>query len=192
MGLLGSITGSDQAKAAKRAAAFLQAQGRLNIKDFNQSFDDNIELLQPEIERENLAQNNLLQLLQSGDFINDPNIQRDIDFSVDSLNKRFAGAGKSLSSERGRGIVNATNSAVNQGLNRLLTLGNTGGRSNAINLRNARDNSIANSRLGIGNAFAAGQIGAANARTAGVNNLIKLGETAFTAAGTGGFGAPGA
>ena len=183
MGLLSSLTGSDAAKAAKKGAKAIQQANNQNIGDFNRTFDENGNLLSTGVDREQFAQNRLLEITRGDRSIRDEEgFASSLDESIDNVNRNFAGAGKSLSGQRLLALRDANFGAEDRALNRLLTLGSPQFTNSLIGSRNLRDANVANARLGGANAFAAGQIGAANARSAGLNNLISLGKSAATAA----------
>ena len=191
MGLLSSfkgiITGSDAAKAARRGSRAIRRANNLNIGDFNASFDENSALLQPRVDGETIAANRLLDVIRGNTSVrDDPVFEQDLNESISTVNKSFAPTGKSLSGQRLRALRDADFGAEDRALNRLLTLSAPQSTNNLINLRGNRDSNVANARLGGANAFAAGEIGAANAKTAAFNTLVQLGRTAATA-GQGGF-----
>ena len=189
MGLLGSITGSDAAKAARRGAREIREANNRNIGEFRTSFDANSELLQPRIDSETIAANRLLDVVRGNTSVrDDPVFQQDLNESISTINKSFSPTGKSLSGQRLLALRDADFGAEDRALNRLFALSSPTNTNNLINLRGNRDSNVANARLGGANAFAAGEIGAANARTAGFNNLLNLGTTALTAGNVGGFG----
>ncbi|WP_299083820.1 hypothetical protein [uncultured Paraglaciecola sp.] len=182
MGILSSLTGSSQAKAAKRAAKALEQANQQNIGQFNRSFDAGADLLQPRIDGETIAANRLLDVISGNGSVRDDAVfAQDLDESISSVNKQFSPTGKSLSGQRLLALRDADFGAEDRALNRLLTFASPTNTNNLINLRGSRDANIANARVGAASAFGAGQIGAANARAAGLGNIIDLGSTLSSA-----------
>lgn len=196
MGLISSVkdafTGSGAARAARRGARAIRRANESNIKDFNQSFLGSRNQLRDFANFEKGNINRLIRIMQGEESIRDvPGFSSALDDAVRQVNTSFAPTGKSLSGQRLLALRDADLGVNNLFFNRLLGLSQPQSTNNIVNLRNLRDSNVANARVGGANAFAAGEIGAANARLAGFNNLLNLGQTALTAQNIGGFGIKG-
>jgi hypothetical protein len=189
MGFFGSITGSDGAKAAKNAGKTVtrgEEENQILIQKLQQSLPQQLE---PFTKTESLANNRLLSILSGESSIqDDPLFSRTLDQALDTVDKRFAAGGKAFSGGRRQALRDTSIGAQNQFFDRLRSLATPVVTGNKLNLDVGLADRFNAHNTAAHGGLAAAQIGSANARTAGVNNLINIGKTALTAGNVGGFG----
>lgn len=200
MGLLGKITGSDKAAKAAKKAAKIQARSAAEAIAFQRESRDLARAdLQP------FRDAGISQLSGLSSLISDPNAQLDFvqnnpffnALASDAQSRLFsnqAARGKVGSGGTAQALQNSLlllgqdllNNNINQRMN-LATMGQNAAAGQGTATMQA-GGTISDLLTQQGNALAAGQVGAANANTQGINNLLNLGTTVGVGLATGGLG----
>lgn len=194
MGLLGKITGSDKAAKAAKKAAKIQAKSAAEAIAFQRESRDLARAdLQP------FRDAGISQLSGLSSLISDPNAQLDFvqnnpffnALASDAQSRLFsnqAARGKVGSGGTAQALQNSLlllgqdllNNSINQRMN-LATMGQNAAAGQGTATIQA-GSTISDLFTQQGNALAAGQVGAANANTQGIQSLFNLGGTLGAAA----------
>jgi hypothetical protein len=202
-GFLGSLTGANQADAAKEAAAAQERMAREGMAYRKEQSGIAREDFEP------YAETGRQTLGGLQDLVNDPNAQLNYvqnnpffeamrDQASNTLMQNQAAKGKLGSGQTAEALQNSLLSLgtnlVNQSVAQRQGLANMGfnASTNQAGISERLGGNIASDLQGIGNVQGAGLIGAANARAAGAQNLlntgIKVGGMIGGAVGGGGAG----